>query len=437
VADLPDVVVIRGAQAIDPRHGLNAPVDVVLERGRIARIGPNVGAEAAASERARVIDGAQRWLLPAFVDLHSHFRDPGQEYKEDIPSGLAAAAAGGFAHVCAMPNTKPVNDTRAITEMMRHRAASVTGPQLHPVGAITVGLQGQQLTEMADLKEAGAVAVSDDGACVASSAVMRRAMEYARNFDLPIMQHAEDPDLVRDGDMHEGAVSSLLGLRGRPRVAEDVIVARDLILAEFVGVHYHLLHASTRGAIRLVREAKARGIRVTCEVTPHHLLLTDAACMGYDTFCKVNPPLREPEDLEALRRALADGTIDAIATDHAPHSPIEKDCEFALASPGMIGLQQCFGLLLDLVNQGQCSLSRLIDALSAAPAKIIGIDPPGIAEGALADLVLVDPDARYTPESTRQYSKSRNTPFMKTELRGRILTTISQGRIIYQYGGES
>jgi dihydroorotase len=261
-------------------------------------------------------------------------------------------------------------------------------------------------------------------------------MEYAKNFGLPIMQHAEDPELVHDGDMHEGAVSSRLGLRGRPRVAEDVIVARDLILAEFVGVHYHLLHASTQGAIRLVREAKSRGIRVTCEVTPHHLLLTDAACMGYDTFCKVNPPLREPEDLEALRQALADGTIDAIATDHAPHSPIEKDCEFALASPGMIGLQQCFGLLLDLVNQGHCTLTRLLDALSSAPAKVIGITAPSISEGALADLVLVDPDARYTPESTRQYSKSRNTPFMKKELRGRILTTIAQGRIVYQYGGE-
>jgi dihydroorotase len=371
------------------------------------------------------------------VDLHSHFRDPGQEYKEDIASGLAAAAAGGFAHVCAMPNTKPVNDTRAVTEMMLHRASRFNGPQLHPVGAITVGLQGQQLAEMADLRAAGAVAVSDDGACVGSSAVMRRAMEYAKNFGLPIMQHAEDPELVRDGDMHEGAVSSQLGLRGRPRIAEDVIVARDLILAEYVGAHYHLLHASTRGAIHLVREAKSRGIRVTCEVTPHHLLLTDAACLGYDTFCKVNPPLREAEDIAALREALADGTIDAIATDHAPHSAIEKDCEFALASPGMIGLQQCFGLLLDLVDQGHCSLERLLEALSTAPAKVIGITPPCITEDAVADLVLVDPAARYTSESTPQYSKSRNTPFMKRELKGRILTTIAQGRIVYQYGGEA
>jgi dihydroorotase len=437
VVDLPEIVVIRGARAIDSRHGLDALVDVVLERGRITRVGPNVGAEAAVSERAKVLDGTERWLLPAFVDLHSHFRDPGQEYKEDITSGLAAAGAGGFAHVCAMPNTKPVNDTRAVTEMMLYRAGRVPGPQLHPVGAITVGLQGQQLAEMADLREAGAVAVSDDGACVASSGLMRRAMEYARNFGLPLMQHAEDPELVHDGDMHEGAVSSLLGLRGRPRVAEDVIVARDLILAEFVGAHYHLLHVSTRGAIRLIREAKSRGIKTTCEATPHHLLLTDAACLGYDTFCKVNPPLREAEDVQALREALADGTIDAIATDHAPHSPIEKDCEFAIASPGMIGLQQCFGLLLDLVEQGHCSLPRLLDALSTAPANIIGITPPSIKENTIADLVLVDPNARYTSDSTPQYSKSRNTPFMNRELKGRILTTIAQGRIVYQYGGEA
>ena len=437
MAALPEVVVIRGARAIDSRHQLDARIDVILERGRIARLGPDVGAEAASSERVRVIDGQNRWLLPAFVDLHTHLREPGQEYKEDIQSGLAAAAAGGYAHVCAMPNTRPVNDTRAVTEMMLHRASQINGPQLHPVGAVTVGLLGQQLAEMADLREAGIVAVSDDGTCVGSSAVMRHAMEYAKNFGLPVMQHAEDPELVRDGEMHEGAVSSVLGLRGRPSVAEDVIVARDLILAEYTGAHYHLLHASTRGAIRLVREAKARGTRVTCEVTPHHLLLTDAACLGYDTYCKVNPPLREEQDVEALRQALADGTIDAIATDHAPHSPMEKDCEFSAASPGMVGLQQCFGLLLQLVDKGHLTLERLLDALSTAPARIIGIQPPSIAEDVVADLVLVDPDARYTPASTTQYSKSSNSPFMNRELRGRILTTIARGRIVYEHSDQA
>ena len=437
VADSADLMVFREVRAFDPARHLDAVVDLILERGRIVRLGPNVGLEAAKSDRAVVVDGKDQWLLPAFVDLHSHFREPGQEYKEDIASGLAAAAAGGYAHVCAMPNTRPVNDTRAVTEMMLRRAASADGPKLHPIGAITLGLHGEQLTEMADLRAGGIVAVSDDGACVGSSAVMRRAMEYARNFGLPVMQHAEDAELVADGDMHEGAVSSQLGLRGRPRVAEDVIVARDLILAEFVGAHYHLLHASTCGSVRLVHEAKDRGIQVSCEVTPHHLLLTDQNCLGYNTYCKVNPPLREPHDVESLRRALADGTIDAIATDHAPHSALEKDCEFSLASSGMIGLEQCLGSLLQLVDQGVLTLSRLVDALSTRPARIIGLTPPAIAENALADLVLVDPNTRYVPSNVKQHSKSRNTPFMNQELQGRVLMTIAQGRVVYRYGSEA
>jgi len=264
---------------------------------------------------------------------------------------------------------------------------------------------------------------------------MRRAMEYAKNFDLPIMQHAEDAELVADGDMHEGSVSSQLGLRGRPRVAEDVIVARDLILAEFVGARYHLLHASTKGSARLVHDAKDRGVNVTCEVTPHHLLLTDQDCLGYNTYCKVNPPLREQEDVDALRQALANGTIDAIATDHAPHSPLEKDCEFSMASPGMVGLEQCFGALMQLVDQGHLQLGRLIDALSTQPARIIGIQAPSIVEDQVADLVLIDPQVRYIPANFPQYSRSRNSPFMQQELKGRVLMTIAQGRVVYEFGG--
>jgi len=435
VAISPDLIVIRSVRAFDPARGMDSVIDVILERGRIARLGPNVGQEAASSDRARVLEGNGKWLLPAFVDLHAHFREPGQEYKETIATGLAAAAAGGYAHVCAMPNTRPVNDTRAVTEMMLRRAANTNGPQLHPVGAITIGLSGSQLTEMADLRDAGIVAVSDDGACVSSSAVMRRAMEYAKNFDLPIMQHAEDAELVADGDMHEGSVSSQLGLRGRPRVAEDVIVARDLILAEFVGARYHLLHASTKGSARLVHDAKDRGVNVTCEVTPHHLLLTDQDCLGYNTYCKVNPPLREQEDVDALRQALANGTIDAIATDHAPHSPLEKDCEFSMASPGMVGLEQCFGALMQLVDQGHLQLGRLIDALSTQPARIIGIQAPSIVEDQVADLVLIDPQVRYIPANFPQYSRSRNSPFMQQELKGRVLMTIAQGRVVYEFGG--
>lgn len=430
-----ELLVVKSVRAVDPAAGLDAEVDLVIERGRITALGPGAGAHAAHSERARVIDGSGKWVLPAFVDLHAHLREPGQEYKEDIRSGLAAAAAGGFAHVCVMPNTKPVNDTRAVTELMLRRAAEVGGPQLHPIGAITVGQKGKELTEMAELREAGAVAVSDDGVCVMSSAVMRRALEYAKTFDLPVIQHAEDHELTAGADMHEGAVSARLGLRGWPRAAEDVIVARDLILAEYTGARYHLAHASTLGSVRLLREAKSRGLAVTAEVTPHHLLLTDASVIGYDTFCKVNPPLREEADIEALRAALADGTLDAIATDHAPHTSLEKDCEFSYAKPGVIGLELCFGLLLGLVGKSGLTLARLVDALSTRPARIAGIDAPALRQGALAELTLIDPEARWRPERGSLRSKSDNTPFWGRELSGQVLATLSGGRLVFDRNG--
>jgi dihydroorotase len=426
-----ELLVIRGARGVDPQMGLDAAVDIVVERGRIVRLGPNAAGDAARSERARVIDGQGRWVIPAFVDLHAHLREPGQEYKEDIASGLSAAAAGGYAHVCAMPNTQPVNDTRAVTEMMLQRAREHGGPTLHPIGAITKRQEGKELTEMAELRDAGAVAVSDDGVCVMSSAVMRRALEYAKNFDLPVIQHAEDHQLTAGADIHEGAISAKLGLRGWPRIAEDVIVARDILLAEYVQARYHVAHVSTLGSARLVHEAKQRHIQVTCEVTPHHLLLTDAALLGYDTACKVNPPLREESDVAALREALADGTIDAIATDHAPHTPLEKDCELSIAKPGLMGLELCFGLLLGLVGTSGLKLERLLDALSTRPARIVGIEPPTLKEGALAELVLVDPAARWKPESVRLRSKSRNTPFMQRELTGKVLLTLARGTVAH------
>lgn len=427
----PDLLVITAARAIDPSTGLDAIVDIVVESGKISRIGPGAAQALTQSERARVIDGSGRWVIPAFVDLHAHLREPGQEYKEDIRSGLAAAAAGGYAHVCVMPNTRPVNDTRAVTELMLRRAEECGGPSLHPICAITVGQKGKELTEMAELRDAGAVGVSDDGVCVMSSAVMRRALEYAKNFDMPVIQHAEDHELTLGADMHEGAVSAKLGLRGWPRAAEDIIVARDVILAEYVGARYHVAHVSTAGAIRIVREAKHRGIDVTCEVTPHHLLLTDESVIGYDTACKVNPPLREAEDVAALRAALADGTIDAVATDHAPHSRLEKDCEFSEASPGMMGLELCFGLLLGLVGSDGISLPRLLDALSTRPARIAGVEAPRLREGATAELVLFDPEARWKPRAQKLETKSKNSPFMDRELKGKILMTLARGRVVF------
>jgi dihydroorotase len=429
----PDVLIFAGVRAFDPARALDALVDVVIERGSVTRVGAGAATdELRRSERARLVEGRGRLLVPAFVDLHAHLREPGHEYKEDIASGLAAAAAGGFAHVCVMPNTKPVNDTRAITAAMVARAREVGGPALHPIGAITMGQKGNELTEMADLKDAGAVAVSDDGRCVTSSAVMRRALEYGRTFDLPVIQHAEDHALTDGAQMHEGAVSTRLGLRGWPRVAEDIIVARDILLAEATGARYHVAHISSLGAVRILREAKARGIAVTAEVTPHHLMLTDEAVIGYDTACKVNPPLREKADVEAVRAALADGTIDAVATDHAPHSSLEKDCEFSEASPGMIGLELVVPVLLDLVRSGAVPLARLVDALTRAPARIVGLAAPSIHEGAAAELALIDPEASFSVDPARLRSKSRNTPWLGKTLTGQVQMTLAAGRIVFE-----
>ena len=426
-----EALAFRRVRAIDPAHALDAEVDVVVERGRITRLGPRAADDLAQRERVRVVERPGAWLLPGFVDLHAHLREPGAEGKEDVASGLRAAAAGGFVDVCCMPNTRPVNDSRVVTETLVAKARAIGGVRLHPIGAITVGQNGERLTEMADLKAAGAVAVSDDGRCVTNARVMRSALEYASTFDLPVIQHAEDHALTEGAQMHEGAVSTRLGLRGWPRVAEDVIVARDVLLAAYVGARYHVAHASTAGSARLVREAKARGIPVTAEVTPHHLLLTHEALVGYDTACKVNPPLREAGDVEALRRALADGTIDCVATDHAPHGILDKEVELAEAAPGMVGLELCFPLLLGLVREGVLPLSRLVDALTAAPARVVGLEPPRLREGARADLVLVDPNARWVVDPARLHTKSRNTPFARRTVEGRVAMTVCEGNVVH------
>jgi len=425
-------LVFRRVRAIDPSSGLDAEVDVVVEKGVVTRVGRDAGLPA--SEHVRVVEREGAWLLPGLIDLHAHVREPGQESKEDVASALRAAAAGGFADICCMPNTRPVNDTRAITEMLRGKARALGGTRLHPIAAITLGQKGEALTEMADLKDAGAVGVSDDGRCVTSSAVMRRALEYAATFDLPVIQHAEDHALTEGAEMHEGAMSTKLGLRGWPRVAEDIIVARDVLLAEYVRAKYHVAHVSTLGAVRILREAKSRGVAVTAEVTPHHLLLTDASLLGYDTACKVNPPLREQADVDALRAALADGTIDCIATDHAPHGVLEKDCELSAASPGMIGLELCVPLLLGLVNDGTLPLARFVEALTSAPAKIVGLPAPRIREGARADLVLVDPREVWTIDASRFRSKSKNTPFLGREVKGRVRMTVVAGAVAFEEG---
>jgi len=429
------MLILRGGRVVDPSRGLDEEADVVIEDGRITRVGRGA-AEGLRGERVEVRDVTGCWVVPGLVDMHVHFREPGQEYKEDIASGLRAAAAGGFTQVCAMPNTTPVNDTRAITEAMVARGREVASAggatRLHPFGAITKGLEGRDLTEMADLRDAGAIGVSDDGKCVMNAAVMRRALEYARTFDLVVSQHCEDHDLSAGALMHEGAVSTKLGLRGWPRVAEDVIVARDLLLAELTGARYHIAHLSSKVAVRLLREAKSRGIEVSAEVTPHHLTMTHESVLSYDTVCKVNPPLREEEDVEALREALRDGTIDVIATDHAPHSPLEKDCEFAAASPGMIGVETALPAMLELVRRGILTPLRLIEAMSTGPVKITRLEGGSLVVGARADVTVIDPEARWTVTKDALRSKSHNTPYLGREVVGRVRLTLVGGKTAHE-----
>jgi len=429
------LIVLRGGRVLDPSQGFDETADVVIEAGRIKDVGRNAGAAYQAGEDVRIIDASGRWVCPGFIDLHVHLREPGQEYKEDIGSGLDAAAAGGFTAVCPMPNTKPTNDTRAITEMMVARATEHGGARLLPFGAVTKGQKGAELTEMADLRDAGAIGVSDDGVCVMNAAVMRHAMEYARTFDLLVSQHCEDHHLTEGAQMHEGAHSTRLGLRGWPRAAEDIIVARDLILAEMTGARYHVAHISSLGAVRLIREAKARGLRVSAEVTPHHLLLTDEALLSYDTYCKVNPPLREEADREALREALADGTIDCIATDHAPHTDLEKDCEFEEASVGINGLESAIGSMFQLVRDGVFKPLRFVETLSTAPARLMpDYEGGSLREGRRADVTLLDPEAQWILDKEALRSKSHNTPLLDRELMGRPVMTIVGGKIVHELG---
>jgi dihydroorotase len=427
------LIVLRGGRILDPSQGLDEIADVVVEGGRIKAVGRDAGAGYVSGEGLRIVDASGHWVCPGFIDLHVHLREPGQEYKEDIASGLDAAAAGGFTAVCPMPNTKPTNDSRAITETILSRAEEHGGTRLLPFGAVTKGQGGAELTEMADMRDAGAIGVSDDGRCVMNAAVMRHAMEYARTFDLLVSQHCEDHHLTEGAQMHEGARSTRLGLRGWPRAAEDVIVARDLVLAETTGARYHVAHISSLGAVRLIREAKSRGLRVSAEVTPHHLLFTDEALLSYDTYCKVNPPLREEEDRAALREALADGTIDCIATDHAPHTDLEKDCEFEAAAVGINGLESAVGSMLGLVRDGVLRPLRFVEAMSTAPARLLpDFEGGSLRVGRAADVTVLDPEARWILEQDALRSKSHNTPLLGRELMGRPSMTIVAGEVVYE-----
>ena len=427
-------LLLRGGRIIDP--GARAPhdpgtrADVVgdlyIEDGKIAA--PPVGD---LSPGVEVIDCHGLVVAPGFVDLHVHFREPGQEYKEDIASGARAAAAGGFTTVCCMPNTTPPNDNRAVTELIVRQARDHAVVRVHPIGAISKGLKGESLAEIAEMKDAGVVAISDDGHPVMNADLMRRALEYARTFDLPVVQHAEDLHLARGGVMNEGPAATRAGLRGQPAAAETVMVLRDLELVALTGARYHVAHISTAGSVRAVREAKRRGLPVTCEVTPHHFTLTDVACCGYDPATKCAPPLRSDADREALILGLADGTIDCIATDHAPHALQDKQLEFDAAAFGMIGLETALGLSLKLVEDGKLDLPTLVQRLTLGAANIFRLSAGTLAVGAAADVVVFDPKARGKVDATRGKSKSRNTPFHGWELPGRVRHTLCAGKLVH------
>jgi dihydroorotase len=424
-----DAFFIEGGRVIDPATGTDGVRTVVVRDGRIAEVAERVDRP----RDARVVDAHGKWVTPGFIDLHVHLREPGQEYKESVETGARAAVAGGFTAVVAMPNTAPPNDNASVTELVLARAAAAGLARVYPVGCISRGQKGEDLAEYGELKAAGCVALSDDGRPVMNAALMRRALEYAQAFGLPITAHEEDLTLVGKGVMHEGPVATRLGLKGIPGQAEDVMVLRDLALAELTGGRLHVAHVSTAGSVRAIRGAKARGLKVTAEVTPHHLTLCDedVARSGYDPDYKMNPPLRSRADVDAVRAGLADGTIDVIATDHAPHSTVEKDVEFDQAANGIVGLETAFSVCLTLVRDGVVGERRLVEALTAAPARVFGLAGGTLAVGAAADVAVLDPALTWRCEPGELRSKSRNTPWKGTTLTGRCTHTFVGGRLVH------
>ncbi len=418
---------IKGGRVIDPSQGLDEILDIQVVDGKIA----GTGKKLAPAKGVEVIDAKGLIVAPGLIDMHVHLRDPGMEYKEDIISGTRSAAAGGFTSIACMPNTRPVNDNKAVTSYIIARAKAEGLVNVFPVGCITQGMKGENLAEMGDLKEAGCVAVSDDGNPVSNPELMRRALEYAKGMGIMLISHSEETGLSADGQMNDGFTATELGLKGIPWVAEDAAVARDVFLAEFTGSPIHIAHVSTKGAVRIIRDAKARGVKVTCETAPHYFILTEDAVRGYDSNAKMNPPLRSAEDREAIRAGLADGAIDAIATDHAPHHQDEKDVEFVLAANGIIGLETSLPLSLSLVEDKALDLGELIALMTVNPARILGIDRGTLKQGAVADITIIDPDSRWTVEAGKLASKSRNSPFLGREMKGRAAYTIVGGKIVH------
>ena len=424
-------LVFRKGRVIDPASGVDAVGDVLIENGIIVEVSANIELSGERLAQFEQIDAKGKWIVPGLIDMHVHLREPGEEYKETIASGSRAAVAGGFASVACMPNTRPVNDCAAVTRYILEKAKDEGGCRVFPVGAISKGLEGKNLAEYGELRAEGVLAVSDDGRPVMNSMLMRRALEYAATFDLLVISHCEDLDLSGAGLMSEGQISTMLGMRGIPRAAEEVMAARDILLAELTGSRLHLAHVSTAGSVALIREGKRRGIPVTAETAPHYFTLTEDLVSTFDPVYKVNPPLRAAVDVEAIKAGLADGTIDAIASDHAPHSPVEKDIEFEFAANGLIGLETSLPLILGLVRQGVLTPMEAIAKVAPNPARILGTRLGTLRKGSDADLTLIDPELKYTIDAGRFKSKSRNCPFHGMEVQGAAVMTLVGGRVVF------
>ena len=430
----PANIVFRNGRVIDPAQGLDARMDVLIENGIIAEIGNNIEFGADRRLQFEHVDASGKWIIPGLVDMHVHLREPGEEYKETISSGTLAAVAGGFTSVACMPNTHPVNDCAAVTQYILERARDQGYCRVFPVGAISRGLEGTNISEYGDLSAAGVVAVSDDGRPVMNSQLMRRALEYANTFGLLVISHCEELDLAAAGLMNEGRVSTMLGMRGIPRAAEETMVARDILLAQLTGSRLHLAHISTAGSVSLIRDAKKRGIPVTAETAPHYFTLSEELVSTFNPVYKVNPPLRGQEDIEAIKAGLSDGTLDVIASDHAPHSTVEKDLEFEYAANGMIGLESSLPLIIRLVLEGVLTPMEAIAKVSLNPAEILSIPFGTLRKGITADLTLIDPEVKYRLDVNQFKSKSRNCPFDGMEVQGKTTLTLVDGRVVYAEG---
>jgi dihydroorotase len=425
-------ILLRGGRVVDPSQNLDDVGDVLISEGRIEATG-RLGEVRRDGDAVETIDCSGFVVSPGFVDVHCHLREPGREEVETIASGARAAAAGGFTAVCAMPNTDPVTDNQAAVGFIIRQASRAGAARVYPIGAISIGEEGKTLAEFGEMVSAGAVAVSDDGKPVVSAQLMRTALEYARTFGIPVADHCEEPTLAANGAMYEGIVSARLGLKGIPAEAEEIMAIRDILLARRTGGHIHLCHMSTRGSVELIRWGKERGINVTAEVCPHHLSLTEEAVEGYDTNAKMNPPLRTADDVAALQVALRDGTIDLIATDHAPHHYDEKEREFADAPNGIVGLETALAVNLTwLVHGGVTDITTLIDRMSCAPARVFRLPGGTLRRGSVGDVTVFDPDVQWTVDPARVISKGRNSPYAGQALRGRAEITVVDGRVIYR-----